>query len=377
MSGTGEATPEVKGWCPGALRPMLSGDGWVVRIRPPLGWLSEVQAVGIADLAKAHGNGMLDLSNRANLQIRGVTQAGHAPLIEGLSALGLVDADAASEARRNIIVTPFADGQTLQFATLLAKALAQWNGPDVPGKFGFAIDAGLVPILRDSPADVRLERDVAGRLLVCAEGAEFGKPVTEAHVIEEMTVLACEALSSGLGKRMGAMLAQGFALPGGYGVQRQQGQASPPPGAVEQGFLVGFAFGQIHAQTLRELSNLGPLRMTPWRMMLVEDIYEPPQLGDLITRPDDPLRRVVACTGAPGCSQGLAAVRPLARSLARHVPSGKILHVSGCAKGCAHPRVADLTLVAVRDGFNFIRDARASDPPERRHIQPEKLSELI
>jgi precorrin-3B synthase len=202
-------------------------------------------------------------------------------------------------------------------------------------------------------------------------------PVAEAHAIEEMIALARDALSSGLGKRMGAMLAQGFALLAGYCVQRQQRQPPPPPGAVEQGFLVGFAFGQIHAETLRALSNLGPLRMTPWRMMLVEDICEPPQLDGLITRPDDPLRRVVACTGAPGCSQGLAAVRPLARSLAPRVPSGKILHVSGCAKGCAHPRVADLTLVAVRDGFNFMRDARPSDPPERRHVQPEKLSELI
>ena len=25
---------EIKGWCPGALRPMLSGDGLVVRVRP-------------------------------------------------------------------------------------------------------------------------------------------------------------------------------------------------------------------------------------------------------------------------------------------------------------------------------------------------------
>ncbi len=27
---------EIKGWCPGALRPMQSGDGLVVRIRPRL-----------------------------------------------------------------------------------------------------------------------------------------------------------------------------------------------------------------------------------------------------------------------------------------------------------------------------------------------------
>ena len=31
---------EIKGWCPGALRPMQSGDGLVVRIRPPTGRLT-------------------------------------------------------------------------------------------------------------------------------------------------------------------------------------------------------------------------------------------------------------------------------------------------------------------------------------------------
>ena len=36
----------IKGWCPGALRPMQSGDGLVVRIRPRGGRLSPAQAVG-------------------------------------------------------------------------------------------------------------------------------------------------------------------------------------------------------------------------------------------------------------------------------------------------------------------------------------------
>ena len=41
-------TPQVKGWCPGALRPMLSGDGLVLRVRPHGGRLSQAQAAGIA-----------------------------------------------------------------------------------------------------------------------------------------------------------------------------------------------------------------------------------------------------------------------------------------------------------------------------------------
>ncbi len=33
---------DVKGWCPGALRPMESGDGLVVRVRPRAGAFSLV-----------------------------------------------------------------------------------------------------------------------------------------------------------------------------------------------------------------------------------------------------------------------------------------------------------------------------------------------
>ena len=60
----------IKGWCPTALRPMLSGDGLVVRVRPHGGQLSAAQASGIADLATCYGNGLIDLTGRANLQIR-------------------------------------------------------------------------------------------------------------------------------------------------------------------------------------------------------------------------------------------------------------------------------------------------------------------
>ncbi len=371
------APPEVKGWCPGALRPMLSGDGWVVRIRPPLGRLSQSQAAGIADLADAHGNGMLDLSNRANLQIRGVTKASHAPLIDGLKAHGLVDTSATAEARRNIIVTPFADDDAYQFAALLSDALAEWEGPEMPGKFGFAIDTGPVPVLRGSPADIRLERDAMGGLLICAEGCDLGQAVEDGLAVTAMIALARDGLNSGSGSRMRKLLVNGFNLSARFSVQRQQVEHASVPGAVAQGFLTALAFGQIQAKTLRDLSHLGGLRMTPWRMVLIENLKEPPMLADMITAPDDPLRRVVACTGAPSCTQAFAAVRPIARALAPRVPKGKILHVSGCSKGCAHPRVAALTVVAAHDGFNFAANALASDTPDRWRLRPEDLSELI
>ncbi|MCC2113429.1 MAG: precorrin-3B synthase, partial [Hyphomicrobiales bacterium] len=95
-----------KGWCPGALRPMASGDGLVVRVRAHAGRLPLQSVIAIAEAAEAFGNGKLDITQRASLQIRGVTEASHDALIDRLDALGLIDADIGSEAIRNIVVDP-------------------------------------------------------------------------------------------------------------------------------------------------------------------------------------------------------------------------------------------------------------------------------
>ena len=84
----------VKGWCPGALRPMLSGDGFVVRVRPFGGRLEAPQISGLAELAERFGNGLIDVTRRANLQIRGVKEESHRPLLDGLARLQLLDPDA-------------------------------------------------------------------------------------------------------------------------------------------------------------------------------------------------------------------------------------------------------------------------------------------
>ena len=97
---------EVKGWCPGALRPMLSGDGYVVRVRPRLAELSAAQALGLCAAAEEYGAGLIDLTNRANLQVRGVQPAALTDLLAALTDLGLVDADVATETRRNILTAP-------------------------------------------------------------------------------------------------------------------------------------------------------------------------------------------------------------------------------------------------------------------------------
>ncbi len=358
------AEVRIQGWCPTALRPMLAGDGLIVRIRPRLARLTPAQGQGIALAALTHGNGLIDLSSRGNLQLRGIGEGSHPALLADLSALGLIDPDQATEARRNILVTPFwtkADG-TAELVDAIEKTMLQ--AADLPAKFGIVVDTGPVPVLAHSSGDIRIERKEG--LILRPDGAAFGQRITpETAAQAVLDLLNWFVATGGMARGRGRMVPHlGRAvLPGGFEVPAAAPAAVPVPGKHPLGFMVGFEFGQIQAATFAALA-IHPLRITPWRMILVAGAAEACDIPGLITTPDDPRLRVSACTGAPSCPQGLQPTRVLAARLAGAVPAGQHLHVAGCAKGCAHPGPADVTLTATAQGFAVIRNGRASDASE-------------
>lgn len=378
------SAPVVKGWCPGALRPMMSGDGLVVRIRPRGGRLTPKQASGIAALAERHGNGLIDLSARANVQLRGVDEASHGPLIDGLSSLGLIDETTEAESRRNIVVTPFwnEDDGVQEVVSALTAALTAKGAPDTPGKFGYAVDCGDEPVLTTVSADIRIEKGPGKTLLVRPDGALTGAMVPAAEVAETALTLARWFLESGGAPqnrgRMASHVASGARLPEAFteapAIPRAAAPA-PAPGRVAQGWLVAFDFGQMSAETLTVLAETGALRTTPWRMLLVEGAVRAPTCAGVITDPAHPLLNVTACTGAPACPQGQIATRVLARRLSGLLAPGVTTHVAGCAKGCAHPGPAPLTLVGRHGGtVDLIRDGTTADAPAFTGLRPEALT---
>jgi precorrin-3B synthase len=373
----------IKGWCPSALRPMLSGDGLVVRLRPRGGRLSSAQAAGIAEFAQHCGNGLIDLTGRANLQIRGVRERSHEALLAGLTRLGLVDDNAAAEARRNVLVAPFwTEGDDTHWLVAELERVLGSRPLGLPEKFGFAVDCGASRVLAQAPADVRIERSVDGDLIVRADGAEAGRAVSKAEAVDVALKLAEWFVASGGVRdgrgRMATHLAGGATLP-----DTLTGHAKPAPpvlltpGITPSGALVGFAFGQMHGETLNFLAGLAPrLRLTP-RMILVEDLYEMPQHDGLVTRADDPLLRVAACTGAPSCPEAHAKTRAFGATLALYIAADTRLHVSGCAKGCAHPAPSDITLVGTPGGFDLVRNGSARDIPVKRGLSVADVLALV
>ena len=92
------AAPAIKGWCPTLLSPMESGDGWLARVKPSAGTLSAAAARLIADAARRHGNGHIDLTSRANLQIRGLSPRSAEAFAETIIGAGLASANPSLEA---------------------------------------------------------------------------------------------------------------------------------------------------------------------------------------------------------------------------------------------------------------------------------------
>ena len=391
------STPAIRGWCPGAHRPMRSGDGLVVRVRPPLGEITPRQCAGLADLAERYGQGALELTNRANLQLRGVADADHPALLDGLAALGLIDPDPAVEGRRNLVVDPFRglgpDDPQTRIAARLAAGLAAPALAGLPAKFGFVVDAGPRRRLSEVSGDVRIERGPDG-LIVRAEGCETGRVAgSVAEAVGLALGLARWFLrSGGVGAdgrgRMARHIAAGAVLPGELSgaLSRAAAPGIPAeaarPGTTDGGTTLAAALGPIASADLRRLAAAGApvLRITPWRMVFLPGVTDPGACAGatgLIRDPADPLLRVAACTGAPGCPQASVRTRDLARDLAPHLPPGRRLHVSGCAKGCAHPEPAEVTLVGRDGAFDLVRDGAPWDEPALWSLHPDTLTDMI
>lgn len=351
---------------------MHAGDGMIVRVKPRVSRLSGAEVALLCALAQRFGNGMIDFTNRANLQIRGVKEEGWAPLLAELCAAGLVDNDPQIEQCRNVLVAPDweAAGDSARMATELTARLREF--PELPGKFGFAIDAGTAPILTSSPADIRIERSTDGMLVLRLDGRASGCGVTVEGAVDAMLALARWFVATG---GTGRAASHGEALPAWAEGDKQPGKtrASFAPGPHALGWALGIPFGSVAAPTLADLvrdSGASALRMTPWRTIILEQAAAV-ETAEFITEAGDPLLRADACPGAPFCPQAAVETRGLARRLAPHI--GGRLHVSGCAKGCARSAAADVTLTGSGGLFDLVFKGRASDPAAHTALDPSQL----
>ena len=329
-----------RGWCPTIHEPMPSGDGLLVRVKPPLGRLGAAELRLVAHAARRCGNGVVELTGRGNLQVRGLTQCSAEDFAGAIVQAGLASADPAVESRRNVTVSPLAGADpatatdTLALAAAIEAMLADPRWSVLPPKFGIAVDGGGVLPL-SVRADVTVRTDGMRRWFT-----------------DEAVQTSNNA---------------GFIS---YA------------GSNDGGFAIGIPFGETGAATLLAIAELAErfsdstVRLSPWRALCfgrvrsaeVEALQDECAALGLIADPADPRLRIAACIGSAGCASGTVPARAdAARLAARHARG--FLHLSGCAKGCAHPAAADVTLVGVAGRYDLVRSGRAGDVPARTGLQ--------
>ena len=363
------ASARRRGACPTLTAPMRTGDGLLARIRVAQRRLTPRQLREIAALALNHGNGLLEVSARGNLQVRGLSDASARHFAEAVS--GLV----ALESGLVIALSPLAGADPTERADprLFAQALVEGTrtiAAQLGPKVSVVVDGGGQISLAALKADIRLVAEDRDCWSVSMGG---GSPQT---MTASGAVAASLALLSALAALGPAARATDL-FPTREEGRRDEAEALIGPYALRDGAGYGIAlpFAAMQGDTVIALADAAILHETPCislapRHGLLLDaankalVIEAAALG-FITQPDDPRLRVSACIGNRGCASGLIDARAIGAALAEKMPMGQHLHVSGCSKGCAHPQRADMTMVGVPQGIGLVIGGRASDTPDR------------
>ncbi len=344
--------------CPGVVDASPADDGLIARVRLPGGRLVPAQLRELAVLARRFGTGSVDLTARANMQLRGLAEADLPALADAIAAAGLMPSRSHDRVR-NILASPLAgrDPSALLDADAVLTAVdhALCAAPDLAalsGRFLIGIDDGGLPIassrhdldlvaltehtlalhvaghdttLRLGPADAPAAIVHAARAFLTARAHTGAWHIRElpggaAHFA---AALAAEpAPSEGSAPSRDHAPTTASAAP-----PRHRGGSRPPIGVLAQSdgrFAVGalVPLGRLTRHHLAALVGLRTeLRITSARGVVVRDVTDPAatvaalEAAGLPCDPASPWRGVTACSGLGACRRALADVRSEA---ARH-----------------------------------------------------------
>jgi precorrin-3B synthase len=376
---------------------MATGDGLLVRLLP-IGTMSLAAFTALCVAARTHGNGVVEVTSRGSLQLRGLTASSAPPLAATIAALGIAAEDGIPvhcNPLSGIDAGEIFDAGAL--AAQLRQALAERSmASGLSPKVSIAIDGSGQLDLRTLAADIRLSArviDGSASLRVSAGGDEASAAdlgvIAPAEAIQTVVRLLEVLIARGRTARArDVFAASGIGMEGPdkpdhdsavVGRRNPIGMHLLGDGSFACG--VGLAFGHADANTLERLvkaaetAGASGLRAAPGRTLLAigltpqtaaEFVAAAAQLG-FIVRAEDPRRHVVACAGAPICASAHIASRALAPRIAAQAASrlgaAFTIHISGCAKGCAQAAAAALTVVGTPEGCALVAHGTTRDQP--------------
>ena len=157
-----------RGACPGLSAPMATGDGLLARLTPAGSTIALDAFAGLCGAARTHGNGIVEITSRGSIQIRGLSAAS-APLFAAeVASLGIEASDGIP-----VVTDPLAgltdadifDAHALAAALRKALAAAPFASR-LSAKVSVAIDGGAALHLDALAADIRL-RPIDGAPCSC------------------------------------------------------------------------------------------------------------------------------------------------------------------------------------------------------------------
>jgi len=404
-----------RGACPALSAPMMTGDGLLARISL-IEAISPGRLADICRLAQTHGNGMIDISARGNLQVRGLSEISAPRLDTEVRVMNLQLREGLA-----VEVPPLAgmDDSEIADPRPLAEAIrnASRGITGLAPKMAVVVDGGGVLRLSDLLADIRLvavgKHDWKLLLGGAEQSARVFNVLRETLVVDTVVDLLKRLRSLG-NKARGRDLVSGLAVndtaphtpTSSSGLSRgSAGVATVDPSqmlgtspSMTAGKVaaspfdlfslsdhlhaigIGPAFGQAKAEHLIALCNeaarLGIRSLKPaldhsllffGTEIACRALRDFAHDNGFITAATDPRSHIAACSGCPACNSATIATHEIAAAAAvecADLLDGSFkLHVTGCPKGCAHPQPAALALCGTADRVSLIAQGKAADQP--------------
>lgn len=399
----------VRGACPGIAAPIQTGDGLLARLLSVEPFSVETW-LALCAASERHGNGVIEVTQRGNLQFRGLSEASVEGFARDIAALGL-----AAEEHPAILAPPLSGlecGEHPQLRALVDRLRAALPAAvarmPVGPKVSLIVDSGGALHMDQLRADLRLQlRDDARAHLAMGGDAASAIPlgwIEPRHAVEVIIAVFAMISRAGIGARARELSNQADVqtlrsmLPG------LLLDAPPPPSRppaepigmhplnnAQLALGIAPAFGHSTAGMLKRFAETAAargahsIRPAPGRALLAMGLNvtgaqrlaaESAALG-FIVQPSDPRRFVFACAGAPACGSAMLDTRRIAPEIARagghRLDNATVVHISGCAKGCAHPGPAALTLVGPD---HIVFNGRSGDVPQARASTTEVVAGL-
>jgi sulfite reductase beta subunit-like hemoprotein len=347
--------------CPGVLRLHHAADGGLVRIRLPGGRIDPRGLRGIADVAEL-GNGVIELTSRASLQVRGLDPEVGEQCAAILAAAGLLPS-MTHERTRNILASPVAGRHPRSLASTddlvveLDRAICAAADLSVlSGRFLFAVDDGS-GLLGNHVPDVAMVASTADTFAIVEHGFASTRGVRRADAIGRAVDATRElmradppelpAVASRLGQPVGVSL----------------GRLAQTDGRVALTMLP--RLGRLDVSIVQRLARLvdeqrTDVRCSVQRTLTLPDL-EPRVVGvvegalralGLVDDPASGWHGLSACSGLGACARARHDVRAEAAGRAGERRADDPLeHWAACERRCGRPSSAHIVYTTTPAGI--------------------------